>query len=260
MQHISQVVTPMMKNPSSETYKPSKRETPGDPNCPRCKGIGYLRLDVEWGHPSFGQLVPCECWLEERVQSAKAALDKLSNVLPDESEITLDSLIDRSDTTAAMIAAARKFSNGETGILTLWGGVGLGKTAALFALVNTANAKDLGSGYYVRFVDLMNIIRRGYADNTSDTLYQRLIKIKVLAIDEMDKARETDWAQEFRTMFLDDRYRFARNGIAQTVIAMNNSPATLPDHLYDRLRFGERAEGGFRIVNVTGQSARPAGL
>src|SRR5262245_14836797 len=37
----------------------------GDPDCPHCHGIGYLRDDVPVGHPNFGKLTPCTCRLEQ---------------------------------------------------------------------------------------------------------------------------------------------------------------------------------------------------
>src|SRR5262245_45724320 len=46
----------------------------GDPDCPHCHGLGYLREDVPVGHPQFGKLQPCTCQLEH-LSAAKA--DKL---------------------------------------------------------------------------------------------------------------------------------------------------------------------------------------
>ena len=36
-------------------------------DCKICGGSGYLRNDeeVDWTHPEFGKLVPCECRLKE---------------------------------------------------------------------------------------------------------------------------------------------------------------------------------------------------
>ena len=33
----------------------------GDPNCPICGGMGYVRLDVPVEDPRFGKLEPCAC-------------------------------------------------------------------------------------------------------------------------------------------------------------------------------------------------------
>jgi DNA replication protein DnaC len=230
------------------------------PGCLICGGLGLYRLDVERGDPRWGKLYPCECWSGELEAERREALTMVSNMMPDELSITLESLVGRNDMTIVMIEAAKLFDSGACNMLTLCGGVGLGKSATLMALVNAANKREFGSGYYVRFVDLMNIIRAGYKDNSSDTKYSKLINVKVLAIDEIDKAKESEWAQEFRTLFFDDRYRQARNKLTKTVIAMNGGISDLPEHLSDRLRWGIYKEGGFRVVKVSGQSARPAGM
>jgi DNA replication protein DnaC len=231
-----------------------------DPNCAICGGLGLYRLDAERGDPRWGKLYACECWQETLYAEQRKALTLVSNMMPDELSITLESLVGRNDTTIEMIEAAKLFDSGACDMLTLCGGVGLGKSATLMALINAANKREFGSGYYVRFVDLMNIIRAGYKDNSSDTKYNKLINVTVLAIDEIDKAKESEWAQEFRTLFFDDRYRQARNKLTKTVIAMNGDISDLPDHISDRLRWGIYADGGFRVVKVEGQSARPAGM
>ncbi|MBI4631139.1 MAG: hypothetical protein HY740_05375 [Chloroflexi bacterium] len=43
---------------------------PGDPNCPHCHGVGYVRDDVPLGHANFGKLFVCSCRLAE-VQEAQ---------------------------------------------------------------------------------------------------------------------------------------------------------------------------------------------
>ena len=37
------------------------KELAGDPNCPICEGIGYLRMDLPIDHPDFGKLEMCTC-------------------------------------------------------------------------------------------------------------------------------------------------------------------------------------------------------
>ncbi|MCK4451269.1 MAG: hypothetical protein KAX26_11820 [Anaerolineae bacterium] len=63
----------------------------------------------------------------------------------------------------------------------------------------------------------------------------------------------TDFAYEFRTAFLDDRYRLAVTRRTHTLFAMNCDPADLPGDLYDRLR-----DGRFVVFHNTDVSMRPA--
>ncbi len=60
----------------------------------------------------------------------------------------------------------------------------------------------------------------------------------VLAIDEFDKLKVTEWYEEFETMLMSRRYRDAVDGLSGTVLAMNSDPAKLPEHIYSRLSDG----------------------
>ena len=69
-----------MADGSSEIYRPLDV-----PVCPKCKGAGWLRLDVPLGHPSFGRLFKCECitTAEDRAHTSEmrrlSQLDGLEN-------------------------------------------------------------------------------------------------------------------------------------------------------------------------------------
>ena len=55
------------KNMSKENFpiSSSTEQTLGDPNCPHCGGLGYLRAEHPVGHPDFGKLTICTCRGEE---------------------------------------------------------------------------------------------------------------------------------------------------------------------------------------------------
>ena len=65
--------TQKTKSNDSSKVEPA-RATLGDPNCPHCGGIGYLRKDVPVGHPDFGEVFVCVC---RRRQVADAVRDRL---------------------------------------------------------------------------------------------------------------------------------------------------------------------------------------
>ncbi len=52
----------------------------GDPNCPHCHGIGYVRYDVPVGDPRFGRLEPCVCRATEIAEAARQRLFALSRL------------------------------------------------------------------------------------------------------------------------------------------------------------------------------------
>ena len=83
----------------------------------------------------------------------------------------------------------------------------------------------------------------------------------------VDNARLTAYASEFQSAFLDDRWRYGveRDPTLQrhTLLAMNDDPAALPGHLYDRLRdgrFGCELDGKWYggITRNMDTSMRPA--
>jgi DNA replication protein DnaC len=235
----------------------------GKPNCPICHGVGYLAADVPPGHPRFGRIESCACRNDEVVRIQAEKLGALTNLLPHELDIRLDQLHERGHGTRAMLQAARHFLEKPHGMLTLWGEAGNGKTAVLMALVNHFNEQRFGQAAYYRFVDLLNVIREGYhpeAEVSAAERYRRLKEIWFLAIDEVDKVALTEWAQEFRARFFDDRYRLAREGLCHTALALNENPEALPEPIVDRLRWASNQPGGFRVIYNGDSSARPAGL
>lgn len=154
-----------------------------------------------------------------------------------------------------MLAAAKKMISNPYGWLWLHGGPGNAKSVVLMALVNELNAAGRGPAMYVTFTGLVNWIREAFGKNPDETYVQKMEKIlhtRVLAIDEMDKAKTTEWLEEFRFHFLDERYRQGVNGDTVTIFASNSNPDELPMALYDRVR-----DGRFMIVENTAPSARP---
>jgi DNA replication protein DnaC len=226
-----------------------------------CYGVGYLSRDVPVGHPDFGKIVACECRQAQAAEARQAQLGQLSNLLPYELKIRLEhlDLEGRGPGTREMLRAAWEFLEAPYGMLTLWGPPGNGKTTVLMGLVNELNERCFGQAAYYRLAELMEVIRRGSgpkAERPAADLYRRLKALPYLAIDEVDRQTLAGCAHEFRSLFFDDRYRLARQGAAHTLVALNEDPAVLPEAIYDRLRWGSQAPGGFRIVWNEDASAR----
>ena len=185
-----------------------------------------------------------------------ARLSEISGLLPEELALTLDDVaaMGGSDT-AGMLALARDFVADPWGLFTVWGGYGNGKTLILQAVVN--EMREAGwEGAYVKLKDLLDHIRAGNAKNAGEDArqrYERFRSLPLLAIDECDAVKVTDWVQEFWRSFVDDRYRLGLCLEAHTVLAMNCDPAQLGGDIYDRLR-----DGRFIIYHNADASMRPA--
>ena len=48
--------------------------------CPICKGAGYLRADVPFGHPNFGKPIACGCKEAEQREKRRQQLRNMSNL------------------------------------------------------------------------------------------------------------------------------------------------------------------------------------
>ena len=220
--------------------------------CPDCAGPGFFRYDALPGDPNFGRLVACQNPVHSPDRLRRLA--KLSNLSEADLQRRLSD-IKPVKGNEEMLAAAQAMATESYGWLYVWGGPGNAKSEVLIAIVNEINTYGRGPAMYVTFSHLLNWVRDAFKDNAPDSYlmrFQQVLGVKLLAIDEMDKARSTEFSDEFRFHFLDERYRQAIRGETQIVFASNTNPDKLPFAIYDRIR-----DGRFRIVENKAGSARP---
>lgn len=244
--------------------------------CKICNDTGHFRVDVEPGHPQFGKLQRCGCKALEDSQR----LQRLSGLTNAERVINLEQIETYNRPgTAAMVQTCRMFISHPYGIITFWGGSGNAKTMALQSVINHFVDHNEEAIYITAF-DLISYIRAAFTKNKNDLVikdddaYSRLVRfgsVKLLAIDEFDKVRVTEWVQEQLTDLIDRRYRLANDSQSGTLIAMNDNPKELPSWMYSRLAqniiihnpdndmrplFGEMNAPVFYIDPVTGEALR----
>ncbi|MBI5933285.1 MAG: ATP-binding protein [Chloroflexi bacterium] len=210
------------------------------PVCSVCGDAGWLRLDVPFGHPRHGQLERCAC---KGVEDAQR-LQRLCGLTASERSLRLD-MIEAGGRpgTLQMMRACIEFREAPSGILTLWGGVGNAKTMALQATVNELVERGVEAVYITAF-DLFSHIKEAFnarkevVDESAYGRLSRFERVRVLAVDEFDKLRVTEWALEQITDLVDKRYRLGLDGQAGTMLAMNSNPADQPDWIASRLLDG----------------------
>lgn len=165
----------------------------------------------------FGKYFPCPKCNGDMVIAA-------SGLNPLERKITFSDIETQGRPGAAkMISAARVFiADGRRGFLTVHGDFGNGKSTMLKAIVNDC----ITAGVEARYITMTEVMV--YAREAFDSQMQgdsdygriaRLAKVQVLVIDEVDKARVTDYAREVQTHLFDVRYRNAH--YFGTVVAWN---------------------------------------
>jgi DNA replication protein DnaC len=140
------------------------------------------------------------------------------------------------------------------GFATFWGGYGCGKTHLLKSIVNGLRGVGLWSSY-ISLNGLLSDIRSRFGEPNGQREVASIIEyyrsIRVLCLDEIDKANLTSWANETIFGLVDDRYN--RIDSLLTVFASNKAPTELPAELgYMASRF---TQGD--IIQVPGPDMRP---
>lgn len=148
-------------------------------------------------------------------------------------------------------AEIARFIADPRGWLTLVGGYGVGKTRLIYAALN--HLADVGMyGRYVMMPDLLNELRDcartgdGYAEKL-----RRFIQAPVLAIDELDKLRDTEFVDDVLYAIFLARYQ-ERETVA-TIIGYNADGADrIPPFIRSRIR-----DSRFRLIEMGGPDLRP---
>jgi DNA replication protein DnaC len=154
------------------------------------------------------------------------------------------------DQAAALLAMNRK----PGGIYTFWGSYGCGKSHLLKAIVNGFRLMGVMSQYQV-MSEMLAAIRERFGDEkggvSAEEVIDNLQQVKVLCIDELDRANLTSWAKETIFRLVDARYN--RPDLA-TVFATNTDPQDLSGefgYIVSRMKAGV-------ILEIPGPDVREA--
>ncbi|MBN1147498.1 MAG: ATP-binding protein [Anaerolineales bacterium] len=199
---------------STEDFAPT-HSLPGDPQCPYCHGLGYLRQDLPLGHPEFGRLQICSCRQAQINQRVRQRLFKLSQ-LDELSHHTFENFEERgrvglSPKQASSLEQAynhaQRFAQSLNGWLLLQGGFGCGKTHLAAAIANFAVSMGVPT-LFITVPDLLDTLRFAYQDPEA-TFEQRFNEIRqapLLILDDFGTQNATAWAQEKLFQILNYRY------------------------------------------------------
>jgi DNA replication protein DnaC len=188
---------------------------PGDPNCPICGGIGYLRRDVPIDHPDFGKIVPCSCRSEEVNQSARTRLFKMSS-LDALKNLTFKNFQKRGRVGLGQIQSeslenafnqAHIFAEQQKGWLLITGRYGCGKTHLAAAIANHAIESGV-STLFLTVPDLLDWLRYAYSggDLSFEDRFEEIREIPLLILDDFGTQNATAWAQEKIFQIMNHRY------------------------------------------------------
>ena len=187
----------------------------GDPNCPHCGGLGYLRQDFPVGHPAFGRLLICTCREQSVRQHIHNRLFAMSN-LDELRHLTFEHFeprghmglpVQQAASLEAAFNAARLYAQNMNGWLLLQGGYGCGKTHLAAAIANFA----VGLGVPTLFItvpDMLDNLRFSYGNTESgfEERFEEIRRSPLLILDDFGTQNATPWAQEKLFQIINFRY------------------------------------------------------
>ncbi len=188
-------------------------------SCPKCRGAGYLRSNVPFGHPNFGKPIACDCKEAERKEKRRQQLRGMSNMDAFRSHNfrTFNAHIPG---LREAFEAAVDFAENPEGWLILVGPNGCGKTHLAAAIAN----QSLDEGAVVLFEavpDLLDHLRAAFAPTATevyDQLFSKMREAELLVLDDLGAQQSSPWANEKLFQLLNYRY----NMCMPTVITANN--------------------------------------
>ena len=217
----------------------------GDPNCPLCHGVGYLRYDVPDDHPHFGQVFDCQCRKAQVEAERVAYLRRLGGLAhlankrfdtfnPQGASLDLHERHRQSLRNA--YERAKSYAADPEGWLVITGSYGCGKTHLAAAIANA----QLEAGRRVLFVtvpDLLDHLRSGFSpEQTGEeseyiARFEEVRDVPILILDDLGIESPTPWAMEKLYQILNHRY----NARLPTVITTNHNLDELEMRLRSRL-------------------------
>jgi DNA replication protein DnaC len=191
------------------------QELPGDPNCPICGGIGFVRYDVPVGHSNFGKVEICACRQGQVSRRVRQRLFEISN-LGQLSHLTFDNFLPRgrvglvpsqADSLERAFNQSQQYARKLEGWLLLQGGYGCGKTHLAAAIGNFAVSLGVPT-LFVTVPDLLDLMRQSYSDKETgfEERFDEIRRASLLILDDFGTQNATPWAQEKLFQILNYRY------------------------------------------------------
>jgi DNA replication protein DnaC len=231
------------RNDSQEGDQPVRQvRMPGDPNCPICSGIGYLRRDLPIDHPDFGKIIPCSCRSQEITESARKRLFRMSS-LDALKNLRFENFVARgrvglgktqADSLENAYNQALNFAKNRQGWLLLTGRYGSGKTHLAASIANYAIEAGV-STLFLTVPDLLDWLRYSYSggDMTFEDRFEEIREIPLLILDDFGTQNATAWAQEKIFQIMNHRYINQLPTVVTSNILINDFEGRIRSRLQD---------------------------
>jgi DNA replication protein DnaC len=220
------------REPASSLPDPVTAQAPDQQGCPTCAGLGWLRPDLPFDHPHWGQLVPCDaCGLVHRRRIAR--FDRYASRRGRALRQSFDNfcLFGPAAPATPAFNAALAFAANPAGWLVIHGPMGNGKSHLAAAIANHLLHQARTPTLFITAPDLLHGLRAEVRDAAPSELLDVARQAPVLVLDDLGAERWTAWAEEQIFLLLDYRYRLE----LPTVILTNQALDRFPGRIYSRL-------------------------
>jgi DNA replication protein DnaC len=229
----------------------------GDPDCPHCGGVGYLRRDLPIDHPKFGKLEICTCRdeaIKDRIRSRLfqfSNLDKLEHLTFEtfnpKGRIGIGDL--QRDSLQAAFNLSQDFASSPKGWLFIQGRFGCGKTHLAAAIANECVSNGIPT-LFLTVPDLLDSLRFTFNDNevSFEERFDQIREAPLLILDDFGTQSATEWAREKLFQILN--FRYVNN--LPMVVTTNLALAEIDGRLRSRLE----EHGIVRHIKITAPDYR----
>ena len=229
---------------TSSSTEPADRTSQflGDPDCPICQGVGFVRRDLPVSDPDFGKLAVCSCRQGQIAQTQKQRIFRGSN-LEAFHNLTFETFkvqgrmgLGDQQLRSLQFAynQAQQFARSPQGWLLLMGGYGSGKTHLAAAIANQVVEMG-GPTLLVTVPDLLDWLRFTFAgsDTTLEQRLEEIRTIRLLVLDDLGTQNATPWAEEKLYQIINHRYVNKLPMVITTNQSLNEIDGRIASRLQD---------------------------
>jgi len=221
------------------------RTTLGDPNCPYCDGVGYVRYDVPMDDSRFGRLESCVCRSADIAKGARERLFELSH-LEQLSHLTFENFETRGNKSAKFMTpqevnslemakeAAETFARNPQNWLLLEGRNGCGKTHLAAAIANYAVSIGVPT-LFVTVPELFRLLRSTFSDPeiTFASRFEDINNASLLIMDDFGTQHASSWVQEQLFQIINYRYINRLPTVINTNLVLDEIESRIRSRLQD---------------------------